>query len=263
MNVSNHMSRYRLKQLKQFTPFLWTEPEKKATNLWWMFRLAVVEFNKNCAGTVCLSVYKTLDEIMSAYWPQTTQYGDLPHLSFIARKPEPLGTEFKAAADCKTGALIWLELQEVKMLMRAANYLAQHAVTAKCTIRAAEATKQHKGGGATDPNQVVFGDSWFSSVEAVCQLCVRSKLYYTGIVKTNHACFPKKSLEKTMKGWPPGSYLVLEGHATLEGVKIVAIRYRYNSRKRIFFICYANTGATECTDYYKAKWKDQYGNTQQ
>ena len=69
-----------------------------------------------------------------------------------------------------------MEIHKGKMSMRAANYSAQHVGTAGCTIRAAEATKQHKGGGATDPNEVVFGDSWFSSVEAVCQLWVKSKL---------------------------------------------------------------------------------------
>lgn len=41
---------------------------------------------------------KVLDETMSAYRPRTTKSGTLPYLSFILRKPEPLGTEFKTLA---------------------------------------------------------------------------------------------------------------------------------------------------------------------
>ena len=36
---------------------------------------------------------------MSAFRPQTRKTGNLPHLSFIMRKPEDLGTEFKVTAD--------------------------------------------------------------------------------------------------------------------------------------------------------------------
>jgi hypothetical protein len=34
------------------------------------------------------------------------------YLSFIQRKPRPLGTEFKYTADCDTGIMLHLELQE-------------------------------------------------------------------------------------------------------------------------------------------------------
>ena len=108
----------------------------------------------------------------------------------------------------------------------------------------------------------MFGDSWFSSVEATCQLWTRCHVRYAGVVKTNHARFPKKFIEEKMKDWPAGSHLVLEGHATLEDVHLIAIGYRYNSRKTIFFLCHADAGPTECTDFYEAKWKDDNQNTQ-
>ena len=38
-----------------------------------------------------------LDESMSAFVPRTSRTGGLPHLSFIKRKPEPLGTELKVS----------------------------------------------------------------------------------------------------------------------------------------------------------------------
>lgn len=48
------------------------------------------------------SAVKTLDESMSAFRPpRTTKTADLPHISFIFREPEPLGTEFKVSAPSK------------------------------------------------------------------------------------------------------------------------------------------------------------------
>jgi hypothetical protein len=44
--------------------------------------------------------------------------GGLPHLSFIQRKPRPLGTEFKSAADAVTGVMLWLEIQQGKAAMQ-------------------------------------------------------------------------------------------------------------------------------------------------
>jgi hypothetical protein len=38
----------------------------------------------------------------------------LPHLSFIKRKPRPLGTEFKAAACGESRLMLHLEIQEGK-----------------------------------------------------------------------------------------------------------------------------------------------------
>jgi len=49
---------------------------------------------------------------MSAFCPQTRSTGNLPHLSFIMRKPEDLGTEFKVVACLMTGILLHLEIQK-------------------------------------------------------------------------------------------------------------------------------------------------------
>eukprot|EP00957_Ditylum_brightwellii_P075139 5710163-Ditylum_brightwellii.AAC.1 len=50
--------------------------------------------------TVATSIWKTLDESMSVWRPQTTKTRHLPNISFIERKPEPLGTEFKEHMLC-------------------------------------------------------------------------------------------------------------------------------------------------------------------
>lgn len=60
-------------------------------------------FNNNRAQNIASSHCKVMDEMMSSWKPRTTKYGGLPFLSFIMRKPKPLGTEFKNVACSETG----------------------------------------------------------------------------------------------------------------------------------------------------------------
>ena len=54
---------------------------------------------------------KVGDEFMSEIRFQTTAKGNLPHLSYILRKTEPLETEFKTVACSVTWELIFIEVQ--------------------------------------------------------------------------------------------------------------------------------------------------------
>ena len=57
------------------------------------------------------SIYlKVGDDSMNAILFQTTEKGNLPHLSYIYRKPEPLGAELKTVAYYVTGALVFIEV---------------------------------------------------------------------------------------------------------------------------------------------------------
>ena len=40
-------------------------------------------------------------------------------------------------------------------------------------------------------NEVIFGDSWFSSIKSTCQVWNRFKCCYDRFLKTNHSWFPK------------------------------------------------------------------------
>ena len=55
---------------------------------WWRAKHLFDGFNNLKVG----------DESMSAIWFRTTAKGNLPHLSYIFRNPEPLGTEFNTVA---------------------------------------------------------------------------------------------------------------------------------------------------------------------
>jgi hypothetical protein len=54
-------------------------------------------FNDNRRRTVATSIKQILDESMSPYQPRTTKTSILPNLSFIFRKPKPLGIEKKVS----------------------------------------------------------------------------------------------------------------------------------------------------------------------
>ena len=91
---------------------MWASPEEKRNDDWWIISRCIIEFNQNRKRQVSASFMKTMDESMSAFRPQTRATGNLPHLSFILRKPENLGTEFKVVACPVTGIILYLEIQK-------------------------------------------------------------------------------------------------------------------------------------------------------
>jgi len=91
---------------------MWASPEKKPVDDWWMISSCIDDFNQNRKKQVNASFVKTMDESMSAFRPQTRATGNLPHLSFILRKPESLGTELKVIACPLTGIILFLEIQK-------------------------------------------------------------------------------------------------------------------------------------------------------
>ena len=96
------MADYRFKQLKGVYP--WAFEDKQAgEHPWKMILLGLNGYNKSRRDWIAASVMKILDESMSAWCPQSSKTGGLPHLSFILRKPEPLGTEFKCICCAETG----------------------------------------------------------------------------------------------------------------------------------------------------------------
>ena len=66
---------------------------------------------------------------------RTTKTGGLPNLSYIARKPKPLGTEFKNIVDGMSGVMMWLEIQEGKNRMRALEHTEARGDRSVCIER--------------------------------------------------------------------------------------------------------------------------------
>ena len=90
-NFDRFILEYRFQQFRDFFPFIFQDPSVKDTDPWWQFSGAVKEFNDIQLRLIKGAKVKAVDESMCAYRPRTTSTGRLPNISFIKRKPEPLG----------------------------------------------------------------------------------------------------------------------------------------------------------------------------
>ena len=80
-------------------------------------------------------------------------------------------------------------------------------------------------------------------------------------MKTSHKGFCLATLEKLMKDWPGGSYLVLKSTPRFPGERpILTIGYKYNYRKVLGFIATEGSGSTEPGDPYLSPFPDIYSN---
>lgn len=108
---------------------------------------------------------------MSFWIPRTSKTGGLPHISFVKRKPRPLGTEFKNVACAETGVMLHLELQRGKEPMKHSDYHRELGATAACTLRMGLATKNCGQSTSDDsPKDIFYGDSWFASVKTATKM---------------------------------------------------------------------------------------------
>ena len=96
---------YRFKHFKKYLPKIWQDDTQQLTrsnnNPWAKFSLVVDNDNDIRKDLLLMSEIITIDESMSAYRPQTTKEGGLPNITFVLRKPENLGTEFKTVGKCR------------------------------------------------------------------------------------------------------------------------------------------------------------------
>ena len=104
------MTKKRFQAIKKYMSYAFQDKSKKGTDDWWQIVNLFEEFNENRKRTVAASVMKTVDETMSAFKPQTTPTGNLPFISYVSRKPEPLGTEFKTVACTELEMFLYAEL---------------------------------------------------------------------------------------------------------------------------------------------------------
>jgi hypothetical protein len=95
------MKKYRFKQIKQLMPKAFVGNDE--SDPWNPIKALIDGFNNARAQNIAASYCKVHDESMSSWKTRTTKLGGLPFLSFILRKPKPLGTEFKVNADTETG----------------------------------------------------------------------------------------------------------------------------------------------------------------
>ena len=122
------MKLYHFKEFRHYLSKIFERPLEKDSNLWQQFSSAVNEFNKIRKQNITSSYKKILDEIMSAWRPQTSKNGGLLNISYIIRKPEPLGTEFKTVYCLMTSVMMYMEIQQGKLnlLITLVNFITFH-----------------------------------------------------------------------------------------------------------------------------------------
>ena len=203
------------------------DDENKERNKWWRVGFLINGFNANRKETIASSRIKTLDESMSAFRPQTRSTGNLPNISFVWRKPEPLGTELKTVASAgSNGPIVHAEVQEGKIGMRNKKFYNSHGSYCACTLRLVEATIDSGQKPDASSKNLYYVDSWFASLKAAIAITEDLGADFVGPIKNSHALFPKNFLETEMKQWPPGTHLVLE--TTVRNNRYYAIGYKYN-----------------------------------
>jgi hypothetical protein len=90
-HFEKYMSFGRWKDFRRYFPEIFADETRKETDVWYQFSAAVDEFNEIRSTLICGSRWISVDETMCAWKPRKTATGGLPNISFIIRKPEPLG----------------------------------------------------------------------------------------------------------------------------------------------------------------------------
>lgn len=156
-----YMSHSRFETIRHLVKYSKADVDAAVHDPWAMFRLMVQDFNANRQRVVGLGLMQVLDESMSNWQPRKDKLGGLPNISFIKRKPKPLGTEFKCITDAASGIMVHMEIQEGRDPMRMKQYARELGVTTACTVRMAEAV-------GNDAPLTYIADSWFGSVKVRC-----------------------------------------------------------------------------------------------
>ena len=110
------------------------------------------------------------------------------HLTYIPRKPTPLGIMLKTIVDGETGILLHAELVEAAEVMRELQYVKEWGQTTATILRLAEPFQ----GKA----RILIIDSWFGSLRTAYALKTLQNIYCIANVKQNSRGFPKTALKE-------------------------------------------------------------------
>ena len=194
--------------------------EQLRENPWAEVDYWVRAFNKNRKEELVVGTDITPDEMMMA-WKGKKGNGGIAHLSFVERKPEPLGTENKTVCEGTMGLCVYLEIQKGKIAMARKKWCRTYKATTACTVRMVDkmGLKEHEGDLTDDPDRwygnkdkkrCVYADSWFASVETAMALKKELGCHFTGPIKTAHKYYPIDELRWALSHMKRGEHLVLK-----------------------------------------------------
>ena len=138
--------------------------------------------------------------------------------------------------------------------MKNHKHNAAMGATAGCTLRLLEGSTN----GDLLEGHGMKGDAWFGSVRTAMEIGARGGQAVLQ-VKVNKGLYPKDLIDDALKDAPGGLSFVLTGIAP-NGVRLVAIGYRYSVKTTLFFVMTDNAGTTKPGEPYMMKYTDGYGN---
>lgn len=160
------------------------------SNLWCFVEKMVTDFNEHMAAVFTPGWLLSMDESMSAWRGKQGEknISKIPNMSWVPRKPEPMGAELKTTACALSGMLIFVEICKGKKEHPKQKFfdkkLRPH--TTATSLRLVE--------NWFGSNRAVYGDSWFAGVKTATAF-LKHGLHFVGDVKTNTAGFCKTELQ--------------------------------------------------------------------
>ena len=149
-------------------------------------------------------------------WHGNAGSGGVAHLSFVKRKPHPLGVELKTVCDCSTGVMMYVDVQEGKLRMARKKYADTYPHTTACTVRLLyKMGINEKLVRRDEPvrKRIVYADSWFAGRTTAKALMDELGLHFTGPVKTNTRGFPMDALRWCVSEEERGGHVVFHNEA--------------------------------------------------
>jgi hypothetical protein len=150
--------------------------------------------------------------------------------------------------------MLYLEIQRGKEASKSLHHNAAMGATDGCTLRLLEGTSN----GACLEGHGIKGDAWFGSVQTTMEIGARGGQTILQ-VKVKKGLYPKYFIDEALKDAHGGLSIVLAGIAP-NGVRLIAVGYRYSVKTTLFFVMTENAGSTKPGDPYMMKYTDSYGN---
>ena len=113
----------------------------------------------------------------------------------------------------RLGTILYLDIQKGKEAMKTTKFQKDLGGTTACMKILAISTK---GCGQLTSNDTYFADSWFSFVKTSGEMAATGVDYF-GPAKMIHKSFCLTTLEKLMKDWPGGPYLIVKSNPIFNG----------------------------------------------
>ena len=183
--------------------------DKLKLNPWAVIDPWVKGFNAARLREIKIGSCLTPDEMMFE-WKGKSGFGGLPHMSYIKRKPKPLGTELKSVCEGTMGICVFVEIQKGKLAMARKKFHREFGATTACTVRLCDALHLSELHEVPPLARCVFADSWFASVKTVVALRDELGLHFTGPVKTATSNFPIEAMRHTLAKMRRGEHIVLK-----------------------------------------------------